>query len=514
MIQGYDRENRKFEDSASPVNIMDLDEATIPEGQTSEDILRKDETINVEEDDTIDETDEIVDTEEEFEESVQKPNRLEYPLNPNEKSEGNINPDTKGQSYNEALELYNEQTRQRKEREERLRKERETTTVTPSDNEIVTVKGDETQETKEAEQTQISIEEVVKNDYMNDMGYTSEDQLTEEDKEFIALQLETSSLEEETVRNQVQDKLKGDAYLQEKYAGMDINDIIMSPTFGNDFADIYDNIVVGDTEQTTVENETTGTVETTGATETTEFEGDRYGDSEREILSTIFQASEEDLDKLKQLKKDRNFITKNKVGNDKILKAANGDVVASGKITESAFYDTIPSGMQSEYTQVIDWDTGETFYIKTDWINRSESQRANDLRRKRESGSITAEEIEELKKLDTGYHTRDVLTRADVYMNTEGHPGGQTKQYIGGLEEVNQFRNNRRTLIIETGKDPEIQLSPEQTEIYNKVIDENYDESKITLQDIGDIFKVTRMRICQVEKIALKKLKDKIFSDK
>jgi len=35
------------------------------------------------------------------------------------------------------------------------------------------------------------------------------------------------------------------------------------------------------------------------------------------------------------------------------------------------------------------------------------------------------------------------------------------------------------------------------------------DTDKFTLQDIGDIFKVTRMRICQIEKIAIKKLKDK-----
>ena len=32
-----------------------------------------------------------------------------------------------------------------------------------------------------------------------------------------------------------------------------------------------------------------------------------------------------------------------------------------------------------------------------------------------------------------------------------------------------------------------------------------------TLQDIGNIFKVTRMRICQIEKSAINKLKDKIF---
>jgi hypothetical protein len=32
---------------------------------------------------------------------------------------------------------------------------------------------------------------------------------------------------------------------------------------------------------------------------------------------------------------------------------------------------------------------------------------------------------------------------------------------------------------------------------------------KFTLQDIGDIFRVTRMRICQIEKIAVNKIKDK-----
>ena len=35
---------------------------------------------------------------------------------------------------------------------------------------------------------------------------------------------------------------------------------------------------------------------------------------------------------------------------------------------------------------------------------------------------------------------------------------------------------------------------------------------KITLQNIGEIFKVTRMRICQIEKIAVKKLKEKVVS--
>ena len=39
-------------------------------------------------------------------------------------------------------------------------------------------------------------------------------------------------------------------------------------------------------------------------------------------------------------------------------------------------------------------------------------------------------------------------------------------------------------------------------------------KEKFTLQDIGDIFKVTRMKICQIEKIAVKKLKDKFSNFK
>tara|TARA_R110002153_G_scaffold1395_1_gene7193 strand:+ start:17210 stop:17443 length:234 start_codon:yes stop_codon:yes gene_type:complete len=35
-------------------------------------------------------------------------------------------------------------------------------------------------------------------------------------------------------------------------------------------------------------------------------------------------------------------------------------------------------------------------------------------------------------------------------------------------------------------------------------------ETKLTLQDIGAFFNVTRMRICQIEKIAIQKLRDKL----
>jgi len=38
----------------------------------------------------------------------------------------------------------------------------------------------------------------------------------------------------------------------------------------------------------------------------------------------------------------------------------------------------------------------------------------------------------------------------------------------------------------------------------------NNEKKKVTLQDIGDIFNVTRMRICQIEKSAINKLKTKL----
>jgi DNA-directed RNA polymerase sigma subunit (sigma70/sigma32) len=37
-------------------------------------------------------------------------------------------------------------------------------------------------------------------------------------------------------------------------------------------------------------------------------------------------------------------------------------------------------------------------------------------------------------------------------------------------------------------------------------------KESITLEDIGKIFKITRMRVCQIEKIAIKKIKEKILN--
>jgi len=47
----------------------------------------------------------------------------------------------------------------------------------------------------------------------------------------------------------------------------------------------------------------------------------------------------------------------------------------------------------------------------------------------------------------------------------------------------------------------------------NIVRDDNFNEDKFTLQDIGDLFKVTRMRICQIEKTAINKIKSKFLQD-
>jgi len=36
-------------------------------------------------------------------------------------------------------------------------------------------------------------------------------------------------------------------------------------------------------------------------------------------------------------------------------------------------------------------------------------------------------------------------------------------------------------------------------------------DEKITLEDVGKLFNVTRMRVCQIEKIAIQRLKEKVF---
>jgi len=47
---------------------------------------------------------------------------------------------------------------------------------------------------------------------------------------------------------------------------------------------------------------------------------------------------------------------------------------------------------------------------------------------------------------------------------------------------------------------------------YNCTIIGADSEERFTLEDIGKMFSVTRMRICQVEKIAINKLKEKVLS--
>ena len=48
---------------------------------------------------------------------------------------------------------------------------------------------------------------------------------------------------------------------------------------------------------------------------------------------------------------------------------------------------------------------------------------------------------------------------------------------------------------------------------YNCIINKVNEENDLTLQEIGDLFNITRMRVCQIEKQTLKKIKkSKILS--
>ena len=42
---------------------------------------------------------------------------------------------------------------------------------------------------------------------------------------------------------------------------------------------------------------------------------------------------------------------------------------------------------------------------------------------------------------------------------------------------------------------------------YNCILNKVNEENDLTLQEIGDLFSITRMRVCQIEKQTLKKIK-------
>jgi RNA polymerase sigma factor (sigma-70 family) len=48
---------------------------------------------------------------------------------------------------------------------------------------------------------------------------------------------------------------------------------------------------------------------------------------------------------------------------------------------------------------------------------------------------------------------------------------------------------------------------------HNNCIINMSNERQYTLQEIGEIFDITRMRVCQIEKKAIKKIKSKIKSE-
>jgi len=198
-------------------------------------------------------------------------------------------------------------------------------------------------------------------------------------------------------------------------------------------------------------------------------------DSEYDKLLYMTNATNEDIDKLKALEKDKKFIEENGKVNTQILNVAAGDVANSG------LTDTDMS-TNRDYIAIINPKDGSTQYVNKDWVNSFDDNGAeiDRLEKKLSEGSITEEEKVTLKNYKANrFHSRDVMKASDIYMNTSGHPSGVTHTYRGGTDEVDAFLLNRKKKIFETGANPDINLTPEQIALFDNIKSEDYDMSNL-----------------------------------
>ena len=198
-------------------------------------------------------------------------------------------------------------------------------------------------------------------------------------------------------------------------------------------------------------------------------------DSEYDKLLYMTNATNEDIDKLKALQKDRKYIQDNGKVNIQIIDLANQDVANSG-VT-----DTDMTG-NNNYVVVHNPKDGTNKWVLRDWVNSFDdnTSQIEELEKKESKGTITSEESVTLKNYKANrFHSRDILTNTDIYTGTQGHPDGAAGRYFGGTDEIDLFLENRKKKIFETGANPDINLTPEQIAKFDEINSEDYDMSNL-----------------------------------
>tara|TARA_R110000744_G_scaffold80119_7_gene157288 strand:+ start:5089 stop:9270 length:4182 start_codon:yes stop_codon:yes gene_type:complete len=204
-------------------------------------------------------------------------------------------------------------------------------------------------------------------------------------------------------------------------------------------------------------------------------------DSETDKLLYMTNASVEEVNKLKLLQDDKKYIEDNGKVNTKILNLANSseELKLSSGITTDV---TVANARGADYVEVYNPTDGTISYVKRDWINSYDdnTSQIEILEKKNEDGTILPEEKVELKNLKANvFHTRDVLTTGKVRAKQKGHPKGINRNYDGGTDELDQFILNRKKKIFQTGANPDVNLTPSQLEIFERIQSEDYDNSNL-----------------------------------
>ena len=209
-------------------------------------------------------------------------------------------------------------------------------------------------------------------------------------------------------------------------------------------------------------------------------------DSEYDKLLYMTNATNEDIDKLKALEKDKKLIQNKGKVNVQILDLANQDVTNSG-ITDADMSEN------NDYVKVENPKDGTGKYVLRDWVNSFDDNDAEieRLEKKESLGTITSEESVTLKNYkENRFHSRDILTNSKIFDKTKGHPDGIGGRYFGGTDEIDVFLENRKRKIFETGANPDINLTPEQIALFDNIKSEDYDMSNLE-NDLDQIVSYT-----------------------